>query len=135
MKGDLKENVIEWFTGSKRCTVTFSQKKFINRIKNMVKKGEPEDEIVAENQDGSITAHIPLRAVHLTIYRSNNGQFEGDSETDEEDSQFEEDSETDEEDGQFGGDDGMDDEPDDEDSQLNEYDEPDDEDAEPENEP
>lgn len=84
MKGDLKENVIEWFTGSKRCTVTFSQKKFINRIKNMVKKGELEVEIVAENQDGSITAHIPLRAVHLTIYHSNNGQFEGDGETDDE---------------------------------------------------
>ena len=35
MIGDLKENNIEWYTGSDRCLVSFTQKKFINRIKRI----------------------------------------------------------------------------------------------------
>lgn len=57
MQGDIKENAIEWYTGSKTATVTFTQKKFINRIRRLQNAGE-HVEIVAENADGSITAHI-----------------------------------------------------------------------------
>ena len=77
MVGDIKENSIEWYTGEKTCTVSFSQQKYVNRIKRMAETHGELVEIVAENPDGSITAHIPLRALHLTIYRPNRGSFAG----------------------------------------------------------
>lgn len=83
MIGDLKENLIEWYTGSDTVTVTFTQKKFVNRIKRMAETHGKQVEIVAENSDGSITAHIPLRAVHLTIYAPKTGGFEGVEENDD----------------------------------------------------
>ena len=73
------ENVIEWFTGSDRMLCSFTQKKYINRIKRMAKTHGELVEIVAENRDGSLTARIPLRALHLTIYGAKNSEFcEGD---------------------------------------------------------
>lgn len=81
----LQENLIEWITGSKVATVTFSQKKYINRIKKMAEK-YPESVIIeAENDDGSVTAHIPIKAVHLTIYESKNKGFFGGSDDDDDD--------------------------------------------------
>ena len=87
----LQENLIEWITGSKTATVTFSQKKFINRIKQMAKKHPELAEIVAENEDGSITAHIPVKAIHLTVYTSKNKGFYGcaDNDDDEEEGEQE----------------------------------------------
>lgn len=75
MIGDLKENVIEWLSGDKEVTVTFSQKKFVNKIKKMAEKHPELVEIRHENADGSIVAHIPLKAVHLTIYDKKMGGF------------------------------------------------------------
>lgn len=72
---ELKENVIEWITGDNQALCTFSQKKYINRIQRMAKKHAPCVEILAENEDGSICAKIPLGAVHLTIYDSKNKGF------------------------------------------------------------
>ena len=81
----LQENLIEWMTGSKTATVTFSQKKYVNRIKRLAEK-HPESVIIeAENEDGSITAHIPIKAVHLTIYESKNGGFCGGSDDGDDD--------------------------------------------------
>ena len=74
---NLKENLIEWINGSDTVTVTFSQKKFVNRVKRMTKKHPDMVDITAQNEDGSITAHIPLSAVHLTIYEAKNGGFCG----------------------------------------------------------
>lgn len=71
----LQENLIEWMTGSKIATVTFSQKKFVNRIKRMAEKHPETVDIVAENEDGSITAHIPVKALHLTVYAPKNNGF------------------------------------------------------------
>ena len=80
----LQENLIEWITGSKTATVTFSQKKYINRIKKMAEKHPESIDIVAENEDGSVTAHIPVRAMHLTVYESKNkGFFGGAGDTDD----------------------------------------------------
>ena len=72
---DFKENVIEWYTGDNRVTVSLNQKRYRNRIKRMAEKYPKLVEIVAENADGTITARIPLKAVHLTIYGSNTGGF------------------------------------------------------------
>ena len=74
---EFQENVIEWLTGQDTATVTFSQKKYINRIERMAEKHGSCVEILAKNEDGSITARIPLSAVHLTIYDSKKGSFKG----------------------------------------------------------
>ena len=68
MNGDLKENVIEWFTGDSMCTATFTQKKFINRMRRMSQTNGKLVEIVHENVDGSIVYRFPVKAIHLTIY-------------------------------------------------------------------
>ena len=74
---DIKENVIEWITGDKTVTATFTQKKFINRIRRMSQTNASRVEILAENQDGSILARFPLSAIHITIYAPKRGSFEG----------------------------------------------------------
>lgn len=75
MTGDMKENVIEWITGDNTVTATFTQKKFINRIRRMAENHAPIVKITHENADGSITCKFPLRAVHLTIYNPKTGGF------------------------------------------------------------
>lgn len=74
---EFQENNIEWLTGQDKVTVSFSQKKYVNRIKRMAKKHPLSVEIIAENDDGSICATIPLKAVHLTIYDSKTPGFAG----------------------------------------------------------
>ena len=65
---ELKENCIEWLSGDKIAYCTFGQRKYINKVKALAEKRPGEVEIVRENQDGSILAKLPLRAIHLTIY-------------------------------------------------------------------
>ena len=77
MIGDLKENVIEWYTGDDTVTATFTQKKFINRIRRMSQTHGKLVKITHENPDGSIVCKFPLRAVHITIYNAKTGGFEG----------------------------------------------------------
>ena len=56
---DCIDNVFEWYTGQKTATVTFSQKKWVNRLKKCA-KDNPEVNIIIENDDGSIVAHVPV---------------------------------------------------------------------------
>lgn len=74
---EFQENNIEWLTGQERATVSFSQKKYVNRIKRMAEKHAPCVEIIAENDDGSIYATIPLSAIHITIYEPKKAGFPG----------------------------------------------------------
>ena len=74
---EFQENNIEWLTGQDRATVSFSQKKYVNRIKRMAEKYPSRVEIIAENDDGSICATIPLKSIHLTIYDSKTPGFAG----------------------------------------------------------
>lgn len=80
---DYKENGIEWLTGQDRVTFSFSQKKYINKVKNLAKTHENEVDFV-ENEDGSITGHLPLKAVKLSIIHPKNGGFFGKGKDDEE---------------------------------------------------
>ena len=64
---DFKENAIEWYNGQDTITITLSQKKLINKIKYLASKFPDEVKIIAENEDGSIYAHIPLK--YLKIQR------------------------------------------------------------------
>lgn len=77
------ENVIEWINGDEEVFCTFSQKKYINRIKKMAQNHPSCVEILAENKDGSLCCKIPLRAVHLTIYDSKRPSFAKVEEDDE----------------------------------------------------
>lgn len=54
------ENAIEFITDSKRATVTFTQGRYKSRIKKLAESHPEECQIVAENQDGSLCAHIPV---------------------------------------------------------------------------
>lgn len=65
MVGDLKENAIEFYKGDKRATVSFSQGKYISRIKKLKERYPDEVEIVAENPDGSLYAHIPTKWIRI----------------------------------------------------------------------
>lgn len=59
------ENVIEFIKDEARATVTFSQGRYKNRVKQLAKSHPEECEIVAENQDGSICAHIPVKWIRI----------------------------------------------------------------------
>ncbi len=67
MLGDYVENVIEWINGDKEVTVTFSQKKYIRKIKELAERYPDEVKIIDENSDGSILAHMPLSAIHISL--------------------------------------------------------------------
>lgn len=59
------ENVIEFIKGEDRATVTFSQGRYKSRVKNLAARYPEECQIVAENKDGSICAHIPVSWVRI----------------------------------------------------------------------
>ncbi|MDE7332163.1 MAG: hypothetical protein K2O16_07960 [Lachnospiraceae bacterium] len=65
MTGNI-ENVIEFSKNSERATVSFSQERYKSRIKKLA-AGHPEEcQIVAENTDGSMCAHIPVAWIKIS---------------------------------------------------------------------
>lgn len=54
------ENVMEWIVDQKVGSVTFSQKRYISKLKKYAEEYPDDVEIIAENTDGSITAHVPV---------------------------------------------------------------------------
>lgn len=64
----MKENNIEWLNGQQTVTVTLSQGKFINKVKRLAETHE-DVQIVAENSDGSICAHLPLKFIKISAPR------------------------------------------------------------------
>lgn len=86
---ELKENCIEWITGDDRITLSLTQKRFINKVKKLKERFENEVDF-KENEDGSIIAHLPLKALKLTIistegreYKHLFGRGEDDEQTEE----------------------------------------------------
>ena len=61
----VNENMIEFLKGDERATVTFSQERYKTRIRNLAKQRPGECQIVAENQDGSLCAHIPTSWIRI----------------------------------------------------------------------
>jgi hypothetical protein len=59
------ENAIEFITNEKRATVTFTQGRYKTRIRELAERFPEECEIVAENADGSMCAHIPVAWVRI----------------------------------------------------------------------
>lgn len=64
----MKENNIEWLNGQQTVTVTLSQGRFINKVKKLAETHE-DVQIVAENSDGSICAHLPLKFIKISAPR------------------------------------------------------------------
>lgn len=62
--GNVK-NVIEFVKDSERAAVTFCQGRYKSRIKKLAAECPEECEIVAENQDGSLCAHIPVAWIKI----------------------------------------------------------------------
>lgn len=65
-----RENVIGWFKDSEIATVTFSQGRYISKIKKLAKE-HPDDVKVLENSDGTILAYVPVKAIHIGIIHRN----------------------------------------------------------------
>lgn len=79
---ELRENCIEWLNGQNVVSVTLSQKRLVSKVKKMAEKYPDLVTILAENEDGSIFAHLPLKAVKLSII-SRNGAVSEDEESEE----------------------------------------------------
>lgn len=61
---DCLENGIEFIRDARTATVQFSQGRFKTRIKKLAER-YPECEILAENPDGVLLAHIPVEWVKI----------------------------------------------------------------------
>ena len=59
------ENMIEFLSGTRTATVTFTNQKHINRMKKLYEERGDEFKYFHENSDGSICAKIPLRWVKV----------------------------------------------------------------------
>ena len=84
MADTVQENVLEFYKGSKVATVTLCAKRYINRVKKLAQKFPDEFEVVAENEDGSIVAHIPVKAIKINYTkREDLLPFEPDDDTED----------------------------------------------------
>lgn len=68
------ENGIEFVKGSDRATVSFSQGRYISRIRKLAAGFPDKCKILAENEDGSICAHIPVAWVKISPPAARNEQ-------------------------------------------------------------
>lgn len=66
MRMENQENCIEFMSGSHTATVSFTNKKHINKIKKLYEKNGGEFKYFVENSDGSICAKIPLRWIKIS---------------------------------------------------------------------
>ena len=62
---EIKENMIEFISGQHTCTVTFSNKKHINRIKKLYEERGDEFKYYHINEDGSVCAKLPLKWIKV----------------------------------------------------------------------
>ncbi len=60
------DNTIEFLKDHERATVSFSQGRYKSRIRKLAKERPGECQIVAENKDGSLCAHIPTSWVKIS---------------------------------------------------------------------
>ena len=59
------ENMIEFISGTRTATVTFTNKKHINRIKKLYEERKHDFKYFVENPDGSICAKLPLKWIKI----------------------------------------------------------------------
>ena len=59
------ENMIEFISGTRTATVTFTNQKHINRIKKLYEERKDDFKFFIENEDGSICAKLPLKWIKI----------------------------------------------------------------------
>ena len=59
------ENMIEFISGTRTATVTFTNQKHINRIKKLYEERKDEFKYLVENPDGSVCAQLPLKWIKI----------------------------------------------------------------------
>lgn len=59
------ENVVEFISGTRTATVTFTSQKHINRIKKLYEERKDDFNYFIENKDGSICAKLPLKWIKI----------------------------------------------------------------------
>ena len=59
------ENVLEFISGTRTATVTFTNQKHINRMKKLYEERKDDFKYFKENKDGSICAKIPLKWIKI----------------------------------------------------------------------
>ena len=59
------ENVIEWAKDGKTATLSLSQRRTISKVKRLSEKYPDKCQVLADNKDGSICAHIPVEWVRI----------------------------------------------------------------------
>jgi len=64
------ENMVEFITGEKTCTVSFTNRKYGNKIKKMHDKHPEIFEVFEVNADGSVYARFPLNCLKFSIPKS-----------------------------------------------------------------
>lgn len=62
---DYRENNIEFYSNAETATCSFSQGRYVSRIKKLAEKYPDDVQITAENKDGSIVAHFPVKWVKI----------------------------------------------------------------------
>ena len=65
------ENVLEFISGTRTATVTFTNQKHINRIKKLYEERKDEFKYFVENDDGSICAKLPLKWIKISPAKRN----------------------------------------------------------------
>ena len=66
------ENMIEFISGTRTATVTFTNQKHINRIKKIYEERKDDFKYFKENTDGSVCAKIPLKWIKISPTKTNN---------------------------------------------------------------
>jgi hypothetical protein len=59
------ENMIEFISGTRTATVTFTNQKHINRIKKLYEERGDEFKYYVENSDGSVCAKLPQKWIKI----------------------------------------------------------------------
>lgn len=72
---NLRENVIGWVNGDDYISCTFTQKKYINKVRKIMQKAPNLVPIFVENPDGSIFCHLPIKVLKLSLITSQNRGF------------------------------------------------------------
>jgi len=62
---DNNENMIEFISGARTATVTFTNRKHISRIKKLYEERGDEFKYYHENEDGSVCAKLPLKWIKV----------------------------------------------------------------------
>lgn len=81
---DIDENVIQWLNGDKYISCTFTQRKYINKVKKIMQRTPEFVPDFIENKDGSIYCKLPLKALKLSIIIRKEAENTDDEEPEEE---------------------------------------------------